>query len=197
MLSDLCSSQHVTQLSRRSLLLSCSTYKNSNSDNRNSENDNPYKFRDYRGLNPLQKTFKILTDDVRDSYRRKKNLIQQIARAAKRDADMKAGRLEETETMKENINDSESITSGPEMAIWPSHCDVLVVGGGAVGSSVAYHLKEQGRDGLNVVVVEEDPSVSRILYSLYYCHAFLLPIILLYMLRYVLFYFICITRNHK
>lgn len=165
MLSDLCSSHHVTQLSRRSLLLSCSTYKNSNSDNRNSENDDSYKFRDYRGLNPVQKAFKILADDVRDSYRRKRTLIQQIAREAKRDADMKAGKLEETETIKKNIYDPESITSGPEEAMWPSRCDVLVVGGGAVGSSVAYHLKEHGRDGLNVVVVEEDPSVSHILYS--------------------------------
>lgn len=157
-LSDLCSSHHVTQLSRRSLLLSCPTYKNNDSDNQNSEKDNSYKFRNYKGLNPLQKAFRILTDDVRDSYRRKRDIIQQIAREAKQDTDMKAGISEKTKTIKENKNDSESSTSVPVEAIWPSQCDVLVVGGGAVGSSVAYHLKEHGRDGLSVVVVEEDPS---------------------------------------
>ncbi|XP_071529920.1 FAD-dependent oxidoreductase domain-containing protein 1-like [Panulirus ornatus] len=39
---------------------------------------------------------------------------------------------------------------------WPNACDVLVVGGGAVGSSVAYHLKERAREDLSVIVVEQD-----------------------------------------
>lgn len=42
---------------------------------------------------------------------------------------------------------------------WPGTCDVLVVGGGAVGSSAAYHLKERARDDLSVVVVEQDSTV--------------------------------------
>ncbi|KAK8735171.1 hypothetical protein OTU49_005538, partial [Cherax quadricarinatus] len=44
---------------------------------------------------------------------------------------------------------------------WPSHCDVLVVGGGVMGSSIAYHLKERALQGLNVVVVEEDSCYKR------------------------------------
>lgn len=43
-----------------------------------------------------------------------------------------------------------------------SHCDILVIGGGGVGASIAYWLKKRGRDGLNVVVLEKDPTVSRI-----------------------------------
>lgn len=50
-----------------------------------------------------------------------------------------------------------------------THCDVLVIGGGGLGSSVAYWLKEKARDGLNVVVVEKDETVSTFL-------EFLLPI---------------------
>ncbi|XP_055614396.1 FAD-dependent oxidoreductase domain-containing protein 1 [Uranotaenia lowii] len=37
-----------------------------------------------------------------------------------------------------------------------SHCDVLIIGGGGVGSSIAYWLKKRARDGLNVVVLEKD-----------------------------------------
>ncbi|XP_055634547.1 FAD-dependent oxidoreductase domain-containing protein 1 [Toxorhynchites rutilus septentrionalis] len=37
-----------------------------------------------------------------------------------------------------------------------NHCDVLVIGGGGVGSSIAYWLKKRARSGLNVVVVEKD-----------------------------------------
>lgn len=41
-----------------------------------------------------------------------------------------------------------------------THCDVLVIGGGGIGSSIAYWLKKEAREGLNVVVVEKDPMVS-------------------------------------
>lgn len=43
---------------------------------------------------------------------------------------------------------------------FPRYCDVAVIGGGAMGSSIAYWLKERTRKGLNVVVIEKDPTVS-------------------------------------
>ncbi|CAH1962340.1 unnamed protein product [Acanthoscelides obtectus] len=40
---------------------------------------------------------------------------------------------------------------------FPRFCDVVIIGGGAMGSSIAYWLKEKtGVDGIRVVVVEED-----------------------------------------
>ncbi|XP_017839762.2 FAD-dependent oxidoreductase domain-containing protein 1 [Drosophila busckii] len=42
-----------------------------------------------------------------------------------------------------------------------THCDVLVVGGGTMGSSIAYWLKEKARNGLNVVVVEKDDTYAK------------------------------------
>lgn len=43
---------------------------------------------------------------------------------------------------------------------FPSHTDVLVIGGGIMGTSVAYWLKEKsGSSGIDVTVVEKDPTV--------------------------------------
>ncbi|KAH8376975.1 hypothetical protein KR093_002419 [Drosophila rubida] len=42
-----------------------------------------------------------------------------------------------------------------------THCDVLVIGGGGIGSSIAYWLKQKARTGLNVVVVEQDDTYAK------------------------------------
>lgn len=48
-----------------------------------------------------------------------------------------------------------------EEEVFPSHVDVVIIGGAGVGSSIAYWLKEKsGREGLKVLVVEKDCSVS-------------------------------------
>ncbi|XP_044727482.1 FAD-dependent oxidoreductase domain-containing protein 1-like isoform X2 [Chrysoperla carnea] len=39
---------------------------------------------------------------------------------------------------------------------FPSHCDVCIIGGGAIGSSIAFWLKRRAKHGVSVVVVEKD-----------------------------------------
>lgn len=42
---------------------------------------------------------------------------------------------------------------------FPNYCDILIVGGGVIGSSIAYWLQQRALNGLHIVVVEKDPSV--------------------------------------
>jgi len=45
--------------------------------------------------------------------------------------------------------------------LWPVEVDVLIVGGGAIGSSVAFHLKDAVRDGCTVLVIDKDMSYQK------------------------------------
>ena len=50
-----------------------------------------------------------------------------------------------------------------EAQVPPRMCDVIIVGGGIMGSSIAYHLTKEHLGcemGVDVLVVEKDPTVS-------------------------------------
>lgn len=43
---------------------------------------------------------------------------------------------------------------------FPTHCDVIIIGGGVMGFSIAYWLQQRALEGLKIIVVEKDPSVK-------------------------------------
>lgn len=47
----------------------------------------------------------------------------------------------------------------PNAPIFPNHCDLVIIGGGAIGSSIAYWCKTIGLQSLRIVVIEKDQSV--------------------------------------
>ena len=42
----------------------------------------------------------------------------------------------------------------------PSQCDVIIIGGGIIGTAIAYMMKQRAPDSFNVLVLEKDMTVS-------------------------------------
>lgn len=116
--------------------------------NRRSFSDDIRSKWNVKHVNPIQRTMDILRGDLKGIFGR----------------DNKAGE----DNDKEFNQQLDSFIGGGNEKPFQTHCDVLVIGGGGIGSSIAYWLKKEARQGLNVVVVEKDPMVSGFVLS-YFC----------------------------
>lgn len=96
--------------------------------------------------NPISRTLRLLRADGA----RIKNFILPPTAS---EADRKAAEADE-ELTERKMADLQAATTE-----FQSHCDILIIGGGGVGSSIAYWLKKRAFSGLNVVVLEKDPTV--------------------------------------
>lgn len=101
------------------------------------------------GEHPARRTGRILKNDL---MRAKNYVVDKIDLFRKFSPKQKKRFTTPIESIDYFIQNRENIT------LFQTHCDVLVIGGGAVGSSIAYWLKQRAREGLNVVVVEKDPT---------------------------------------
>lgn len=68
-----------------------------------------------------------------------------------------------TKTLNVLANDMPSFLSSKDKStVYPEHADVVIIGGGFIGSAVAYWLKKRTAEGLSVVVLEKDFTVSSV-----------------------------------
>lgn len=68
--------------------------------------------------------------------------------------------------IKRDLNDLWKLANDPfnqyeDNKIFPKTVDILIVGGGVIGSSIAYWLQNKCRDGISIAVVEKDLSVNK------------------------------------
>lgn len=100
------------------------------------------------GEHPARRTIRILKNDLkRAAYK-----VQDTLDLFRKHSPKQKRYTMPLEKIDNFIQNREKIT------MFQTHCDVLIIGGGAMGSSIAYWLKHRARDGLNVVVVEKDPT---------------------------------------
>lgn len=103
------------------------------------------------GEHPIHRTGRILADDIRSL----KNYFPfSLLQNDKKNVNLKKHILPDFNGMVEMEPGLD-----PNSDIFPSHVDICIIGGGAIGSSIAYFLKEKARHGLNIAVVEKDKTV--------------------------------------
>lgn len=105
---------------------------------------------------PVTRTLNILKNDMQKV---KKFLTPSASNISQNSSEYP----EQSDNVNEKLKKFKGTSAGVSNQEFQTHCDVVIIGGGGVGSSVAYWLKEKARDGLNVVVVERDPTVILIL----------------------------------
>lgn len=57
-------------------------------------------------------------------------------------------------------NDIPEFMGLKENIVYPEHADVVVIGAGFIGASVAYWLKKRAGEGLSVALIDKDFAVS-------------------------------------
>jgi len=111
----------------------------------------------------FQRKFKIFVgfsdDHSGDNKKEFENPIKRTGRILKNDLIRFKNEVAEFIGVQEKSNKID-IDDPTHYYSWQSNCDVLIIGGGVVGSSIAFFLEESFPGAMNVTVLEKDPTVS-------------------------------------
>jgi len=89
---------------------------------------------------PFKRTFRVLGNDMKTA----KNKVQSF--------------IAKVQGIREAAN--QAAKSPYRDGIFPEHNDIVIIGGGAIGSSIAYWLKQRAPNALTITVIEKDPSYA-------------------------------------
>lgn len=96
---------------------------------------------------PFNRTVRVLKNDM---ITLKNNVVSFVSRVRKTH-----------EVAQRDIKTIRASRGTYHYEIFPEHCDIAIIGGGVMGSSIAYWLKQKVPHAITVTVVEKDPSVNQ------------------------------------
>ncbi|XP_018055633.1 PREDICTED: FAD-dependent oxidoreductase domain-containing protein 1-like isoform X1 [Atta colombica] len=132
--------RHLTRVQKHTnLLKQCSAVQSMNSFRRKSSesksNDDTKKYKEFVDITTPQEKF---LKNIKRDWKLLKHVL----------------------SSNRQYSDFEKLWERPQVI--PSTCDVLIIGGGAIGSSIAYWLKQKVyKEEFSVVVVEKDPTYTK------------------------------------
>jgi len=144
--TDKMKSLQVLKLSRTSILRNFSVTSKVYDDKKDEEFDPSKHIKDMKPDNMMVKEYREIIEK-RNPLTRSKNIIKN---------DMKfLGHK-----IKKFVGFDEEMPHDVNAQFFPTHCDVCIIGGGAMGSSIAYWLKQRAPHAMEIVVIEKDSTYA-------------------------------------
>lgn len=112
-------------------------------------------------LSRFNRSFSLTSLVQNNNIPKPEDPVHRIRRILKADVSRPFDKIKTVLSTSSSQNDKNEDARSKENGFIQSHCDVLIIGGGAIGSSTAYWLKKKAREGLNVVVLEKDPTYKK------------------------------------